>query len=67
MELQLGLPGDWPVDQHRHAPRVPAGEDLESVLAWVRAVEINAWISTTRHCPPISRHMSRIPTGATAP
>ena len=47
MELQLRLPGDWPVGQHRHAPPEPAGEDLESVLTWLREVEINAWISTT--------------------
>ena len=47
MELQLRLPGDWPVGQHRHAPPVPAGEDLESVLVWLQVVEINAWISST--------------------
>ena len=47
MELQLRLPGDWPVGQHRHAPPEPAGEDLKSVLIWLQEVEINAWISTT--------------------
>ena len=26
MELQLGLPDDWPVGQHRHAPPEPTGE-----------------------------------------
>ena len=47
MELQLRLPGDWPVGQHRHPPPEPAGDDLESVLTWLQEVEINAWISTT--------------------
>jgi len=41
MELQLRLPGDWPVGQHRHAPPEPAGEDLKSVLVWLQEVEIN--------------------------
>ena len=27
MELQLRLPGDWPVGQHRHAPPEPASND----------------------------------------
>jgi hypothetical protein len=47
MELQLRLPGDWPVGQYRHAPPTPVGDDLESVLTWLQEVEINAWISTT--------------------
>jgi hypothetical protein len=46
MELQLRLPGDWPVGQHRYASPEPAGGDLESVLTWLQEVEINAWIST---------------------
>jgi hypothetical protein len=47
MELQLRLPGDWPVGQHRHAPPEPASDDLESVLTWLQDAEINAWIQTT--------------------
>jgi hypothetical protein len=47
MELQLKLPGDWPVGQHRYAAPVPAGGDLESVLTWLQVVEVNAWIATT--------------------
>ena len=47
MELQLRLPGDWPVGQHRYAPPISAGEDLESVLVWLQVVEINAWIRST--------------------
>jgi len=47
MELQLRLPGDWPVGQHRHAPPAPAGDDLESVLVWLQEVEVNAWVQTT--------------------
>lgn len=47
MELQLRLPGDWPVGDYRRAPSAPAGEDLESVLTWLQDVEVNAWISTT--------------------
>jgi hypothetical protein len=47
MELQLRLPGDWPVGQHRHAPSEPADDDLESVLTWLQEVEINVWIATT--------------------
>jgi len=46
MELQLSLPGDWPVGQHRHAPPAPAGDDLESVLTWLQEVEVNAWMQT---------------------
>ena len=46
MELQLRLPGDWPVGQHWRSPA--AGTDnLESVLTWLQAVEINAWVQTT--------------------
>jgi len=47
MELQLRLPGDWLVGQHRHAPPAPADDDLESVLTWLQEVEVNAWIQTT--------------------
>ena len=47
MELQLRLPGDWPVGRYRHAPSEPAGEDLESVLTWLQEIEINAWVQTT--------------------
>ena len=47
MELQLRLPGEWPVGQHRPAPPEPASEDLESVLVWLQEIEINAWIQTT--------------------
>ena len=47
MELQLRLPGDWPVGQYRNASPEPAGEDLESVLTWLQEVEINAWVQTT--------------------
>ena len=46
MELQLRLPGEWPVGQHRPAPPEPASEDLESVLVWLQEIEINAWIQT---------------------
>ena len=47
MELQLRLPGVWPVGQYRLAPPEPAGENLESVLTWLQMIEINAWIQTT--------------------
>ena len=47
MELQLRLPGDWPVGHHRHAPPAPEAEDLESVLVWLQEVEVNVWIQTT--------------------
>ena len=48
MELQLRLPGDWPVGQHRRALlEQPDPDDLESVLTWLQEVEINAWIQTT--------------------
>jgi hypothetical protein len=40
-ELQLGLPGDWLVDQHRRAPPELAGDDLEPVLTRLQEVEIN--------------------------
>ena len=62
MELQLRLPGDWPVGQHRHAPPEPAGDDLESVLTWLQEVEINAWIRPRR--PRTSRQASMIHTAA---
>jgi len=42
MELQLTLPGDWPVGQHRHAPPEPVGQDGKSVLVRLHAVEVNA-------------------------
>jgi hypothetical protein len=45
--LQLRLPGDWPVGQHRRALPETAGGDLESVLIRLQEVEINAWISPT--------------------
>jgi len=48
MELQLRLPGDWPVGLGRRAPvPQPESEDLESVLTWLQAVEVNAWVQTT--------------------
>jgi hypothetical protein len=48
MELQLQLPGDWPVGMGRRAPiPEPDGEDLEFVLTWLQEVEINAWVQTT--------------------
>ena len=48
MELQLRLPGNWPVGQHRRALlEQPDPDDLESVLTWLQEVEINAWIQTT--------------------
>jgi hypothetical protein len=47
MELQLKLPGDWPVGQYRHAPPAPVEDDLESVLTWLQDIEVNAWIQTT--------------------
>jgi len=48
MELQLTLPGDWPVGQHTRVPAAePKPSDLESVLTWLQEVEINAWVETT--------------------
>ena len=47
MELQLSLPGKWPVGQHRRTHPEPDADDLESVLTWLQAIEINAWIQTT--------------------
>ena len=47
MEIQLRLPGDWPVGIHRVPSSAPAGDDLESVLMWLQEVEINAWVQTT--------------------
>jgi len=47
MELQLRLPGDWPVGEYRRTAMVPDAEDLESVLSWLQEVEVNAWIQTT--------------------
>jgi hypothetical protein len=41
-----GCPAIDPVGQHRNAPLVPAGDNLESVLIWPQEVEVNAWIST---------------------
>ena len=46
MELQLRLPGDWPVGQHRLLPDLDA-DDLASVLTWLHEIEINAWVQTT--------------------
>jgi len=47
MELQLKLPGDWPVGHRRHAPAAPDAEDLEAVVTWLQEVEVSAWIQTT--------------------
>lgn len=47
MELQMRLPGDWPVGQRRPTPVEPAADDLEAVLTWLQEVEVNAWIQTT--------------------
>ncbi|WP_428673783.1 hypothetical protein [Reyranella sp.] len=44
MELQLRLPGDWPVGQYRRASIAPDAEDLESVVLWLQDAEINCWI-----------------------
>ena len=38
MELQLRLPGDGPVGQHRHAPPAPAGGALGTSLNWTQTV-----------------------------
>ena len=42
MELQLQLPGTWPVGMSRYAPRCLAGNDLEAVLTRLQEAEINA-------------------------
>ena len=38
MELQLRLPGEWPVGRHRRAAAgEPDQDDLEAVLTWPQA------------------------------
>ena len=68
-ELQLGLPGDWLIEQHRRAPPEPAGNDLESVLTRLQEVEINdrARPAAARLCagkPDLDRNI--VPTSALA-
>jgi hypothetical protein len=47
MELQLRLPGDWPVGQDRRTRSEPDADDVESMVTWLQEIEINAWIQTT--------------------
>jgi hypothetical protein len=47
MDLQLKLPGDWPVGHIRRTHPEPDADDLESVLYCLQEVEINAWVQTT--------------------
>ncbi len=47
MELQLRLPGNWPVGQHRHTSYQSRPARISNRFwIWLQEVEINAWIQT---------------------
>jgi len=46
MELQLSLPGDWPVGAHRRLLVPPDAERVESFRTWLQEVEVTAWVQT---------------------
>lgn len=49
MEIQLQLPGDWPVGVSRLGSKPSEGDDLEATLTWLQEAEVNYWIG---NAPP---------------